>query len=286
MSSYSAVPTRALVLGLVDGHGVLSLERVYGLASACGLSDQQVRLCVRRLAAEGKFEHVSGRGRRALFRAVGAAGTEILPERSFLEFALAQDAGAAAWDGVWRMVGFSIPEARRAVRDEFRGRLVLLGGGAVHAGLYVSPNPWTRLVLAEAERLGVREDLTLARAERLSIGHVSDPRQLASGIWPLREVADGYREFLRTLRARVARVDRSPRGSPAVVQAALEAVVAFSRAIEPDPLLPPELLPREWIGGRARRSMLAAAARFLDAAGDEAAPTSLGWLLDVGRVAA
>lgn len=148
------IPTRTLVLGCVARDGSLNAGEVYGLAEACGMTDLQVRLCLRRLVSEGAIEHVSGRGRRAEFVARGeSASSAILPELEFVDFAYRQDEGLEPWDGRWRLVGFSVSEDRRAARDELRDRLRYYGGAPVHGGLYVSPHAWEELVLPEAERL-------------------------------------------------------------------------------------------------------------------------------------
>ncbi|MFE5092751.1 PaaX family transcriptional regulator C-terminal domain-containing protein [Streptomyces sp. NPDC056638] len=46
---------------------------------------------------------------------------------------------------------------------------------------------------------------------------------------------------------------------------AVELAAEFTRAMEPDPLLPPELLPRPWPGSRARELTAACWTRLLQA---------------------
>lgn len=259
MAPDPSIPTRTVVLGSVRKDGSLVAAEVYALANACGMTDLQVRLCLRRLVSEGALEHVGGRGKRAEYVARGESAARILPELEYVEFAYRQDAGQEPWDGRWRLVGFSIPEHRRAARDELRDRLRYFGGAPVHGGLYASPHAWGDIVAAEAERIGVTETLTLIECDRLGLGGVTEPRELAARLWPLTSVARGYREFMQRLARRMeqARAGIDPAALGGDVFAAS---VDFARTIEPDPLLPPELLPDPWAGTEARR-MLADAQR-------------------------
>jgi phenylacetic acid degradation operon negative regulatory protein len=84
----ATIPTRTLILGMVDGKGSLDAERLFEVAQACGMSDEQVRLCLRRLVAAGSIEHLAGRGRRASYQLPPGAESQVLPEAGFLEFAL------------------------------------------------------------------------------------------------------------------------------------------------------------------------------------------------------
>lgn len=73
----SAIPTRMVVHALVREDGTVAGEELYEVAALLGMTDQQVRLCVKRLVTEGRFT-VEGRGRRAVLR---LAGTEQGPRR-------------------------------------------------------------------------------------------------------------------------------------------------------------------------------------------------------------
>lgn len=246
----SSIPTRSLVLGMVRADGELRADELYRVAGECGMSDQQVRLCLRRLVAEGALEHRGGRGRKAVFYAP-AAQSAILPELDFLAYAYRQDAGEEPWDGVWRLVAFSVPEARRSARDELRPYLLYLGAVALHGGLYATPNDIGELVSAEAERLGVIDGLTLAECRELVVGGERDPRRLAAQLWPLERLEADYRRFTERLTRRLRAARRSPSPDAALRDAFLT-TIEFARVIEADPLLPPELLPRSWAGRRAR----------------------------------
>src|SRR3546814_1857124 len=49
------VPTRILIEGLLRTDGTVDGHTLYATADALGKTDQQVRLCIKRLVTEGKF---------------------------------------------------------------------------------------------------------------------------------------------------------------------------------------------------------------------------------------
>ncbi|CCH30361.1 PaaX family transcriptional regulator C-terminal domain-containing protein [Actinosynnema sp. NPDC047251] len=244
------VPTRTVVEALVGVDGTVDAAELYEVAGELGMSDQQVRLCVKRLVAEQKFT-VEGRGRQAVLRMTPHARRAAEPDVEFVRFMYRQDAGEVSWDGVWHLVAFAVPESQRPARDALRDAIVRLGGAALHSGLYVSPHEWEELVEGEAAQLGVLSTVTFLSSADLRVGRESSPVDLAARLWPLDEIAARHERLaevarvrLRRLQEGVARVD--------LLRIAVELAAEFTRAVEPDPLLPPVLLPAPWVGAQAR----------------------------------
>jgi phenylacetic acid degradation operon negative regulatory protein len=255
------LPTRMLVFGTARLDGSIPAAEVFAAAHACQRSAEQVRSCLRRLVAEGLFVR-DGVGQRATYRPTDA-GLRALVDFGGRAFqAHVQDTAAATgWDGEWHLVAFAVPEARRTARDALRDHLGRLGGAPIHNGLYVSPHPWDKDVAGAAAELDVREHVTLARTEHLSVGGVSDPRDLAARLWPVAEVAAGYRSFVdRWSPARdhltAMHDDRVPLPDSAFLPAALAMALAYRSCLDADPLLPGELLPRPWPGRAARKLLV------------------------------
>ncbi|WP_326766369.1 transcriptional regulator [Streptomyces sp. NBC_01591] len=248
------IPTRLLVHALVREDGTADAGELYAVAGLLGMTDQQVRLCIKRLVAEGRFTQ-DGRGRKAVLRAVADAATgAVAPDTDHVRHAYRQDRGLAPWDGTWHLFAFAIPEARRTARDTLRETLLHLGAAPVQGGLYVAANPIADLVEAQARHLDVLDAVTFLTSTDLRIGDIDDPRQLAATIWPLDEIAARH-EHLAAFAGTCA--DRLAHGADLSgverLTLAVELAVEFSRAMTPDPLLPPELVPRPWPGSRARR---------------------------------
>jgi phenylacetic acid degradation operon negative regulatory protein len=247
------IPTRLLVHALVREDGTVDAGELYAVAGILGMSDQQVRLSLKRLVAEGKYTH-EGRGRKAVLRALADVTGSIAPDVTYVSHAYRQDHGLAPWDGTWHLIAFAVPEHNRAARDTLRNYLLYLGATPIHGGLYVSANPIERSVEAQARHLGVRDSLILLTSTDLRVGPHDDPRTLAAELWPLEEIADRHRQLTAYAESCLAELDEGAEPSGAQRLAlAMQLATEFSRALTPDPLLPPELLPQPWPGSRARR---------------------------------
>lgn len=244
------VPTRILIEGLLRTDGTVDGRTLYATADALGKTDQQVRLCIKRLVTEGKFTQ-EGRGRQATLRATPKALREVEPDVEFVRLAYRQDRDTVTpWDGYWHLAGFAIPESSRKARDALRTRVVYLGGALVQGGLYVSPHAWEPYIRDAAAELDVEQHLSSLTTRDLKVGTLEDPVEIAAQLWPLDQIADGYERLLDVATARLHKLQNSP-GTDAVTMT-IELAAEFTRAMEPDPLLPPELLPTNWIGTRAR----------------------------------
>ncbi len=248
------VPTRTLVESMLRDDATIDAGALYDVAGELGMTDQQVRLCIKRLVADGQFTQ-DGRGRKAVLRATDELRSTITPDRDYIRFMYAQDRGDAPWDGRWHVVAFAVPESVRAARDAMRDAIVRLGGAAIQGGLYVSPNDWDSEISAAAEQLGISEHVTTMTTADLAVGDLIEPRALAAHLWPLDEIAERHRRLLAVAdRALLALPDTTPTRQQTI---AIELAAEFTRAVEPDPLLPPELLPQSWIGAAARAKVAA-----------------------------
>ena len=250
------VPTRLMVLGLAHNDGTVHGTELYRVATECDISVETVRSCIRRLIGEGLFER-RGEGRDAVFPATeeGKALLEVNQQRHLLAYA--QDGAGRGWDRKWRIASFAIPESHRGARDRFRDHLLGLGGAVLQPATYVSPHPWEAEVHAGAERLGIAEYVTTLSTDDVSIGTVTDPREIAGRLWELDQVADGYRGFIDTYKDVPAQLERM-RGKGErlsehdFLPGALHIAIRFNEVFGHDPLLPPELLPKPWPGREAR----------------------------------
>ncbi|MFD3655635.1 PaaX family transcriptional regulator C-terminal domain-containing protein [Streptomyces sp. NPDC058620] len=247
------VATRLLVHALVREDGTVDAGELYAVARLLGMTDQQVRLCIKRLVAEGRFTH-EGRGRKALLKAVADATGSITPNVAYVRHAYRQDHGLAAWDGVWHLFAFAIPESNRTSRDTLRDTLRHLGAAPVQSGLYVSANPIEELVEAQARHLDVAHAVTCLTSTDLRVGGLDHPSALAAALWPLDDIAARHDRLAGLAQVCLDRLTQpdSPTGSERLAMA-IQLAAAFTHAMEPDPLLPPELLPQPWPGAHARQ---------------------------------
>ncbi|MFI9770332.1 PaaX family transcriptional regulator C-terminal domain-containing protein [Streptomyces sp. NPDC052415] len=286
MTDHIEIPTRVLVHALIRDDGTVDAEELYTVAGAVGMSDQQVRLCIKRLVAEGRFTH-EGRGRKAQLQATADTTRALAPNADFLRHAFQQDAGLAPWDGVWHLAAFAVPESSRTARDSLRETLVRLGGAPLQGGLYVCANAWEPYVEDAARRVGAHDALTLLTTRDLRRGEAQEPAELAGRLWPLQQISERYHRLSRVAQPRLNRLTGTADLSPsALLTIAVELAAELSRAMEPDPLLPPQLLPQPWPGTQARELIARCWAALHERGGGEARPTLFRIYADITREAA
>jgi phenylacetic acid degradation operon negative regulatory protein len=165
------------------------------------------------------------------------------------------------WDGLWTLLGFSLPESRRADRHLLRSRLQWAGFGLLQNGLWVAARDVD--VAALVDQLDVLDHLKVFRAR------VSGPTrvgELIDDAWDLDTIALGYRDFLE----RWDRPDPLPQ-APDDLARQLCLMGEWTLLARQDPGLPVEYLPAGWPAVQAERVALRLRTRFEAAAGALAA---------------
>ena len=160
-----------------------------------------------------------------------------------------------AWDGQWRILTYTIPEAQRDVRDALRKELAWTGFGQLASSVWISPRDLTEPALHLIDRYGIRDQVDLFTARYHGPGR--DEELVAKG-WNLPAVRDRYANFLAAYRPRLddlARQAARPGGLPdnlAFVERT-RLVHEYRKFLFDDPGLPAELLPADWPGAAAAR---------------------------------
>ena len=157
-----------------------------------------------------------------------------------------------SWDGQWTLLGFSLPEDRRADRHLLRSRLEWSGFGMVQNGLWVAPR---RVDVADLlASLDVLDHVTVFRAE------VAAPTQVAELVddaWDLAGIAGDYRRFLD----RWDVPDPLPE-APDDLARQLWLLSEWTLLARRDPRLPVQHLPAGWPAARAEEVALRLRARY------------------------
>ncbi|CAM2984178.1 PaaX family transcriptional regulator [Actinomyces slackii] len=240
----SSISPRTIVEAFLPADGAVGLGVIYDTANAMGIDDQPLRLCLRRMVSAGQIEQ-TGRGRKGSVALTDAGRDRLRRDRLALRLAFAQDEGLVPWDGSWRLVAVSAPEAERSMRDATRRILVDAGAVSISTGLFISPHDLTDLLDTEQQRR-----IVPITASDISIGGTSDPRELAAMLWPPEPLLAGYEDLDRVLSSPPA-IDLADAG--AILRAQLILADAIERALRPDPLVPLELREADWKPTRLRR---------------------------------
>ena len=149
------------------------------------------------------------------------------------------------WDGRWVVLTYSIPEARRELRDRLRAELGWLGFGGLGSGLFVSPHDRQDELATLARRHSLERHITVFRAEHVWPG---DNRALAARCWDLQAINASYASFLHAFQP-YAGGRRLTDRECLVVRFRL--INGYRRFPFLDPGLPAGLLPQDWLGIRA-----------------------------------
>ena len=244
--------------------GAVTLGSLIDLASPFGLAERLVRTAVARLATEGWLA-ATRHGRRSEYR-LTESGRKLFAEATRRIYGVSP----SSWDGQWTLA--VLPPAgshsRRNVREELRW----LGFGQLSPGVYAHPACTPEEARGWLIAVGCANHCWLFKSA--TEGVPADRRIVAEG-WNLNELARRYRRF-RDLFAPVEGTLRESQAlSPQAAFLVRTLLVHEYRKIHlQDPLLPPVLLPAQWVGTEAYEltaalyaAVFPAAERFLTETG-------------------
>jgi phenylacetic acid degradation operon negative regulatory protein len=244
--------------------GAVTLGSLIDLARPFGLGERLVRTAVARLATEG-WVAATRHGRRSEYR-LTESGRKLFAEatrRIYGEI-------PSSWDGQWTLAVLppAAGRSRRNVREELRW----LGFGQLGPGVYAHPACTLEEARGWLAAVGCASHCWLLKSA--TEGPPADRRLVAEG-WNLAEIARQYRRFRDTFAPVAAAVRDSDALIPQAAFLVRTLLVHEYRKIHlQDPLLPPALLPAEWVGTEAYEltaslyaAVFAAAERFLTETG-------------------
>jgi phenylacetic acid degradation operon negative regulatory protein len=244
---------------IVPRGGSVWLGTLLEFFKAIDIDSSVVRTAMSRLAADGWFEREKV-GRNSFYRLVKR-------ERQTFDIATRHIYGAPASDWTGRFELLLIGNG--GDRDASREALKNAGFGSPLPGVWVAPS-------------GVPVPEEAAGAIRLEVSAEDDSgRRLLSESWPLQRTADAYLKFMKAFEPLRAWIGRGqPLSDADAFTARILLIHHYRRVVLRDPLLPAELLPRDWPGRAARnlcgeiyRGVLPSSEQWLDRHGsNEAGP--------------
>jgi len=255
LSKKDAPPARQLLFNLLlaANHEVLAASEAVQACALFGISQNNARVALTRLVAEGLLEP-AGRAEYRLGSAGRAVGGDVVSWRE-------SERVTRPWDGGW--VTVSLAGVARGDRTALRRReraLALVGLRELDTGLFVRPDNFAAGVGGTRERLyslGLEQEAPVFVARELDAQREAKAR----GLWDGRALANGYRESMRKLEQSLARLAQL-----SIPDAAREAFLLGDQGIRQlvfDPLLPEPLV------DAGLRSAFAQAVRRYDAAGTQ-----------------
>jgi len=241
------IAPRRLILTLYglyarDEHNWLSVSAVVRLMGDLGVDSASVRSSISRLKRRGVLQ--SMKSGSAAGYALSDSALEVLREGDLRIFDRRQ---ARVSDG-FVLVVFSIPESEREKRHTLRTTLSGMGFGTAAPGVWVAPGHLREEAGRILERRGLDSyvDLFMARHD----GFRALRGQVAQW-WDLDGINTEYSDFLSRFADAQARWKRSDDGTRTAFEIYVPMLTVWRRLPYLDPGLSPELLPEEWLGGRA-----------------------------------
>ncbi len=212
------------------------------ILQAIDFTEASVRAGLSRLARRGTLDATKV-GRKTSYRP-SADLRESIPASELLTMSFG--ASNREWDGEWRVVVFSLPEAERQRRDTLREWLRWLGFGPVRDGVWISPHASLDMVVRSLDRLLPTDGLVFKSS------HIAGDIE-PEAIWPLAELRGVYRDFLTEFRPAVYALRAGEMSGPEALRLSLRLVGRWRAFPTVDPDLPLEALPPDWPRAESRR---------------------------------
>jgi phenylacetic acid degradation operon negative regulatory protein len=219
--------------------GVISLGSLIGLARPFGLTERLVRTSVARLAGDGWL--VARREGRRSDYSLTPTGRDRFAEATSRIYGATPD----SWDGQWTLL--VLPPANGTSRQDIRDELRLLGFGQLSPGVFAHPN-WN-IEEARAALLGLDGAADGLLLKSTSEGSATDRRLVATG-WDLGDLTRRYARLVDTFTPVADAIGSAPTDEAAFVVRTL-LIHEYRKIHLRDPLLPPALLPDDWVGAKA-----------------------------------
>nr|WP_269758285.1 hypothetical protein [Thalassobacillus sp. C254] len=102
----------------------------------------------------------------------------------------------STWDGQWRILTYSFPEAKREIRNEIRKELTWTGFGPISNSTWISPNPIEAQVIELMERFQIEEHMTLFSSSSV-VSH--DDQNIIDRAWDWEQLSKAYEALLSSI---------------------------------------------------------------------------------------
>jgi len=211
------------------------------------LSGQAVRSTLSRMSDKGWLK--SRRTSRFSYYSLTPKCIELLEEGARRIFHPRCD----PWDGQWHILTYSIPESRRHLRRKLRSRLLWLGFGSLNHATWISPRDLQVDVEQIVDALGIHHYVEYFTGEHRGF---TNSEEILANCWNLKQLNRYYAKLITRYeplyqkhKARLRTRDGLEPQECFIQRFLL--IHEYRSSPYVDPNLPLELLPEDWLGGRA-----------------------------------
>ncbi len=212
-----------------------------GALDALGIEERAARQAVNRTAADGWLEGESV-GRYTKWRLTPSGRRLVRSSAHRLQRSFAPD---AAWNGHFLLLALTGTAPDRASRDRLATGLDFEGFGVLSSGLWIAADLGARAGVEELlETVEFAGQVLMFSAE--TIDGAESPAEVVAMAWDLESAAAAHQAFIEDFDGVMPADDREA--------FALRTRLAheWRHLLSVDPALPPQLLPADWAGTRAR----------------------------------
>ncbi|MGE7765479.1 PaaX family transcriptional regulator [Peribacillus sp. NPDC096540] len=157
------------------------------------------------------------------------------------------------WDGLWRVVTYSIPEEKRVLRNQVRKELSWTGFGLMSNSIWVSPNPLEKQVLTLMDTYDLKDYLIIFSSSQV-ITHTNE--EILSTCWDLKEINKNYLTFIQQYESKLHDMQQAvwedTISNEQCFYERTKIVHEYRKFLFLDPGFPLDLLPGDWHGIKAR----------------------------------
>lgn len=151
------------------------------------------------------------------------------------------------WSGTWHVLVYDVPEKRRGDRDALRGFLSRMRMGCLQRSVYVSPCDVRPEYGDLCEAAGI-QDFSFLFEARTVMGR--RPEAVVEASWDFEGLEEVQREYCEAWMARLHDMRCGRVDVLTMPQLARDEMVAYTKAMRTDPLLPETLHPSGYLGKR------------------------------------
>jgi len=148
------------------------------------------------------------------------------------------------WDGRWTIFTFDIEEVLRSKRDKLRKKLLSLTFARLQRSVYITPHNFVEDLREWVDFIGLKGKVRIFRAEEVTGENL---QKFAERLWQISKLNISYQKLLKQCEIIEEFRGKERRKAARKLKGDLLEIVIQ------DPFLPKELLPKDWVGDKARQ---------------------------------
>ncbi len=149
------------------------------------------------------------------------------------------------WNGIWYTLIFDVPETERHYRDTLRGFLKRMHMGCLQKSVWITPRD-IRPEYDDLERAASVNAVSYLLESRTVLHQ--ETQELVLDAWDFDKLHELQSRYLAVYSNNLQRLKEEASDEEALMALLYQEAEAYIQCMRPDPLLPAELLPKEYLG--------------------------------------